>query len=217
MTGPGTNTYVIGGHDARDVMVIDPGPAGYPQHVVRVADVATRHGHASAVIVTHHHLDHAGCAAETARRLEAPLLAFAHNSGPDPDRRLKDGERLSVGAERIHVLHTPGHASDHACLYWEDEGVLFAGDMVTTQGTVVISPPDGSMADYLDSLERLRDLGARQIRPGHGDPIDSPRDFLEQYIAHRLMREAKVVAALSAHPDGARAEEMLPSVYDDVS
>jgi glyoxylase-like metal-dependent hydrolase (beta-lactamase superfamily II) len=111
------------------------------------------------------------------------------------------------------VLHTPGHAPGHVCLFEEEDGVIIAGDMVAGVGTILIAPGDGDMAVYLAQLERLAALGAHVALPAHGDPIDAPERTFRHYVAHRLAREAKVAAALG--DEGALPEDLLPRVYAD--
>jgi glyoxylase-like metal-dependent hydrolase (beta-lactamase superfamily II) len=114
------------------------------------------------------------------------------------------------------VLHTPGHAPGHVCLYDADDGSLVVGDMVASVGTILVEPGDGDMRVYLQQLERLAELGARVALPAHGDPIDEPTALFRRYVAHRLMREAKVLAAVAKHPGGATAEAIVSDAYDDV-
>lgn len=210
-TGRGTNSYVLG-RDG-DVIVIDPGPAD-AGHLAALDAAVKARGRLSAVVLTHHHADHAESAAEFARRAGAPLAAIPHPRSPKLDRRLADGDDLAFAGGTLRVVHTPGHCRDHACLLWAEAGLLFAGDLVAGEGYIVIDPPDGSMRDYLASLERVRDLDLRSLRPGHGPGIDSPRQYLDGYLAHRLEREAKVVAALG---DGSAValSKILERAYDD--
>jgi glyoxylase-like metal-dependent hydrolase (beta-lactamase superfamily II) len=117
------------------------------------------------------------------------------------------------------VLHTPGHAPGHVCFFDETEGVALVGDMVASAGTILIEPRDGDMAEYLAQLDRLARLGARVALPAHGGPIDAPAEIFRRYIAHRLQREAKVLAALRAigGDRGAAPEELVPAAYADTS
>jgi glyoxylase-like metal-dependent hydrolase (beta-lactamase superfamily II) len=209
LTGEGTNTYVVG-EDA--VVVIDPGPAD-EGHLARVEGAVRESGRAVAVVLTHHHLDHSQAAAEMARRLDAPLAAFPHPDSPVLDRELADGDEVAFTGGPLQALHTPGHARDHLCLWWPEAATVFTGDLVAGQGYIVIDPPDGDMSDYFDSLRRIRQLDARSLRPGHGPLISSPDSYLDAYIAHRLEREAKVLAALAHEP--LTAAQLLPAVYDD--
>jgi glyoxylase-like metal-dependent hydrolase (beta-lactamase superfamily II) len=209
LTGKGTNTYIVG---EETVVVIDPGPAG-EGHMESVEAAVRESGRAVAVVLTHHHLDHSQAAADMARRLGAPLAAFPHPQSPGLDRELADGDEVLFTGGALRAIHTPGHARDHICLWWPEAAAVFTGDLVAGQGYIVIDPPDGDMSDYFDSLRRVRDLGARSLRPGHGPLISSPDSYLEAYIAHRLEREAKVLAALGREPK--TEAQLLPAVYDD--
>jgi glyoxylase-like metal-dependent hydrolase (beta-lactamase superfamily II) len=147
---------------------------------------------------------------ETAVRVETPVA-----------RRLVDGESIVLAGpvtERWRVLHTPGHAPGHVCLWNDEERAVVVGDMVASVGTILIDPVDGDMRVYLEQLGRLAALEARVALPAHGDPIDDPTVLFRRYVAHRLMREAKVLAAVVKRGGAAgTAEELLPDAYDDVS
>src|SRR5262249_13525778 len=141
------------------------------------------------------------------------------------DRFLLDGEALVLEGDppsRWRVLHTPGHAVGHVCLYDEAASTVVVGDMVASVGTILIAPGEGDMAEYLTQLERLASLGAEVALPAHGEPIaaasggPSPTDLFRYYVKHRLGREAKVVAALDqAGPQGATLSALVPVVYAD--
>ncbi|MEB3223206.1 MAG: MBL fold metallo-hydrolase [Candidatus Sericytochromatia bacterium] len=200
MTGPGTNTWLLGD---RDVVVVDPGPAA-DRHVEAIL-AACAPGRVAAIWLTHAHPDHACAVPALQARTGAPLVANAVPAPTyqipglqPPARALHDGVRLLVDGVSWEALHTPGHASDHFCfLRLEDRGVL-TGDVVVGQGTVVVAPPDGDMAAYLASLERLAALRPAVLWPGHGQPIHDASDRLEVYRSHRLRREAQVLAAVRA-------------------
>jgi glyoxylase-like metal-dependent hydrolase (beta-lactamase superfamily II) len=214
MTGSGTNSYVAGEGDS--VIVVDPGPA-IPEHLDALAAAARARGLVTAVVLTHHHADHSEAAAAFAKRCGAPLLAYPHPSGPDIDGLLADGDRLACGEGSLEVLHTPGHCPDHLC-FRSDDGSVFAGDLVAGEGYIVVDPPEGNMVQYLASLARLRDLAPSRLLPGHGPAIEGAVAYLGDYIAHRLARESKVIAALhAAGNEGATLEALLPVVYDDVA
>jgi glyoxylase-like metal-dependent hydrolase (beta-lactamase superfamily II) len=198
MTGAGTNTYLVG-HG--EVTVIDPGP-DEPQHLNDVAGGV--HGERIVrILLTHGHPDHAPGAAPLARLTGAAVLAFR-----EP---LRDEEVLSGGGATIEALHTPGHTADHLCFFLHEEQALFSGDLVMSGSTVVIVPPEGDMTAYLGSLERLRQRDVVRIYPGHGDVIDSPRTVLDEYIAHRLMRERQILDALREGP--ARIADLVRRIY----
>lgn len=209
LTGPGTNTYVVGSGPA---IVVDPAvdDEAYVGEVARVA------GEVAAIVVTHRHSDHTGgvTAVRAALGASIPVRAW----GPEPidgvgPRPLEDGEVLTAGGTELRTVFTPGHASDHVCLYAERTATLFSGDTILGEGTAVIAPPDGDMGDYLDSLERLRELHVERIFPGHFRALNGGRDVIDGYIAHRRARERKIVEALSG--GAATVEEIVRHAYDD--
>ncbi len=209
LTGRGTNTYVVG---EDEVLVIDPGPHD-SGHLGRVEDAVRHQGHASAVLLTHHHLDHSEGAVAFARLLGVPLAAFPHPKAPALDRELADGDELPFGGGSLQAVHSPGHTRGHLCFWLSEDRTLFAGDLVAGEGFIVIDPPDGDMAQYLDSLRRVRDLEPAVIRPGHGPEIGAPTAYLDSYIAHRLEREAKVLGALGEDPR--IIPQILAGAYND--
>jgi glyoxylase-like metal-dependent hydrolase (beta-lactamase superfamily II) len=204
-TGRGTNTYVVGRGDK--VVVIDPGSED-PAHLAAVAAVAADRGTAGAVLVTHHHPDHVGGAATLASLM------------PPPDRRLEEGAQIDFAGGVLEALYTPGHCTDHLCFHWHGTGEVFCGDLVAGEGFIVIDPPDGDMSRYLDSLRRVRGLPAGRLLPGHGPSIEEPGAYLDGYLAHRLQREAKVLAALAAASGSTGGavtlDDVLAGAYDDV-
>jgi glyoxylase-like metal-dependent hydrolase (beta-lactamase superfamily II) len=211
MTGPGTNTYLIG---TEELVVLDPGPDD-PGHLDLVTAVGD--GRIRAVVVTHTHPDHAPGAASLAARTGAELVGFDARDGFVPERCASEGFAMEVGGHVLRALHTPGHASNHLCWLLEDEGLLFSGDHVMQGSTVVIAPPDGDMVQYLGSLRRLRDHEPSlvAIAPGHGSVLDDPRSVLDGIVSHRLGREDLVAAAL-ARADTGTVDDLLPVVYADV-
>ncbi|MBS0445669.1 MAG: MBL fold metallo-hydrolase [Proteobacteria bacterium] len=219
MTGPGTNTYLVGGGTRNEWAAIDPGPSDMA-HVDAV--LAAAPGPIRWIFATHTHIDHSPAARELAARTGAPVYGRRpnHPQWQDPtfapDRELADGERCELpGDTTLRVLHTPGHASNHLCYLLEEEKLLFTGDHVMQLSTVVINPPDGDMAAYLVSLRALAQLDLEWLAPGHGFLMPEPRRAIEAIVSHRLKREAKVVAALRALGP-ASAEALLARVYDDV-
>jgi len=215
LTGPGTNTYVIGPGRA---VVIDPGPDD-DVHLQRV--MATAGGRIERIVCTHSHPDHSPGAATLHRLTGAPVmgrpapLVDHQDETYAPDVILQDDDRIAAAGRPMRVLHTPGHASNHVCLLLEPDGLLFTGDHLMQGSTVVILPPDGSMKAYLDSLDRLQKLPLETIAPGHGALIPHAHEEISRVVAHRLKREAKVVDALSRRGT-ATLDELLPDVYDDV-
>jgi len=215
MTGPGTNTYLIG---RREVAVIDPGPV-IEEHLDAIESAASARGATVRwVVVTHHHPDHAPAAPVLAGRTGAEFLAFGHEEGVDPDRAVGEGFVLDGPGFALRALHTPGHASDHLCWLLESERLLFSGDHVMHGSTVVIRPPDADMTAYLESLARLAALEPpiARIAPGHGRLIGDPAGLIAAIVGHRLDREARVAAALASVGRGT-VDELLGSVYEDVA
>jgi glyoxylase-like metal-dependent hydrolase (beta-lactamase superfamily II) len=209
MTGPGTNTYLVG---IDEVAVIDPGPddASHLEAIVGCGGDRIRW-----ILCTHTHADHAPGAAALRERTGAEVLAFDARDGLEVDATLADGDRIEGTEFVLTALHTPGHASNHLCFLLDQEQVLFSGDHVMQGSTVVIAPPDGDMAAYLAQLERLRAMRLRAIAPGHGQRIDDPRAVLDEYLAHRRAREASVAAALAAASE-ATIGELVAAIYTDV-
>ena len=215
MTGPGTNTYLVGD---KDVAVIDPGPA-IDTHIAAV--LAAGAGRIRSVICTHTHLDHSPAAAAIKAATGAVLIGrpAPEHPGQDrgfaPDRVLAHGDRVIFGGVSLRALHTPGHASNHLCYLLENTKMLFTGDHVMQGSTVVINPPDGDMRAYLASLELLLPEDILILAPGHGYLIGEPHREARRLIRHRLAREAKVVSALS-RLRAPTLEELVLEVYDDV-
>lgn len=211
MTGPGTNSYLVG---TSELVVVDPGP-DEPSHVDALVEVGA--GRIRWIVVTHTHPDHAPAAAELAQRTGAEVIGFGPRDGFQPDRLAGDGFELAGDGFCLRALHTPGHASNHLCWMLLGEQMLFSGDHVMQGSTVVIAPPDGDMAAYLSSLERLlsEEVALRSIAPGHGSLITDPEPVVAGTIDHRLGREARVAQALRAAGRGS-VDDLLPAVYADV-
>ena len=221
MTGPGTNSYLVSGDGGAHWTVIDPGPVSPPHTAALLA--AAMPGRIDRIVVTHTHRDHSPGAAALASATGAPVFgriaAFApwQDDSFAPQTLLAGGERLVLGPHAtLRVVHTPGHASNHLCFLLEEEKLLFTGDHVMQGSTVVINPPDGDMAAYLASLQSLLDEDIDWLAPGHGFLVAQPQAVLRGLIAHRLLREAKVLAAVVA-AGPATAAELVPKVYDDVN
>ena len=216
MTGPGTNTYLVG---TDRLALIDPGPESAP-HLSAMLEAAGKQ--LAWILCTHTHLDHSPGARALKARTGARVLGFG--AVPDdgrqdtafrPDQTLRDGDTVDCGAFRLRAVHTPGHASNHLCYLLEKEKLIFTGDHIMQGSTVVISPPDGDMATYLRSLERLLALDLAAIAPGHGHVIEKPHDEVRRLIAHRMKREQKVLDAFR-HGNPATLDGLLPFAYDDV-
>jgi glyoxylase-like metal-dependent hydrolase (beta-lactamase superfamily II)/8-oxo-dGTP pyrophosphatase MutT (NUDIX family) len=209
MTGPGTNTYVVG----RDPScVIDPA-SDDSSYLDALASVA---GEVGMILVTHRHPDHVGGVGPLVTRTEAPVAAFGPEQIDDVSvRTVDDLGEIEVGGVVLRALHTPGHAPDHLCFVLDNERALFAGDNVMGEGTPVISPPEGNMRAYLESLRRLAEVGAERIYPGHFRALDDPSEALARLIAHRHAREARILDALAAGPRP--VEAIVAEAYSDVA
>ncbi|HEY4069303.1 MAG TPA: MBL fold metallo-hydrolase [Burkholderiaceae bacterium] len=218
MTGPGTNSYFIGTPGGDEWALLDPGPDD-AAHVQALRAAAP--GRVTRILVTHTHKDHSPAAMGLAAEWGAPTFGRVasfpewQDTGFVPARVLDDGDRLVLGeGVSLRAIHTPGHASNHLCYLLEEEKLLFTGDHLMQGSTVVINPPDGEMVAYLASLQRLLDEDLEWLAPGHGFLIDEPHAVVRKTIAHRLAREAKVLAAVQAHGP-ADAATLLPVVYAD--
>ena len=186
----------------------------------------------SAILVTHGHLDHSPMARPLAAQTGAPIYASAvpvshaaldvameegDDAGFRPDIPVKTGARISGPGWTLEAIETPGHAASHVCFALVEENALFSGDHVMGWSTTVVSPPDGDMQDYLDSLELVRARGFSVIYPTHGPPItQNPAGFVADLIAHRANREAQILADLSAHGPS-RIPALVARVYAAVS
>ncbi|HEY1831376.1 MAG TPA: MBL fold metallo-hydrolase [Acidimicrobiales bacterium] len=215
MTGPGTNTYLVG---QGELAVVDPGPLS-EEHTAAIAAVASTRGVIRSIVVTHTHIDHAPGAAALAEQTGAEVIGFGPAEGFTPDRTVGDGWTLELdGASALTAVHTPGHASDHLCWLIPRLKVLLTGDHVMHGSTVVIRPPDGDLHTYLASLARVRDADppVAQLAPGHGRVMDHIPEVIDALIAHRLARHELVAGALRAAGAGT-VDELLGSVYADVT
>ena len=226
MTGPGTNSYIVGTVDT-GYIVIDPGPND-ETHIQRL--YAVTGGRIQAIVCTHSHPDHSPAArplqALCAHRppvLGLPSAATARaDSRFTPDRSLLDQELLTLThiaqKHTLKVIFTPGHAANHVCLVLVEDGLLFSGDHILNGSTTIINPPDGEMTAYLDSLDRLGSACDEHeidfILPAHGHVLGEAPQAIAQLRAHRLKREAKVVAAMTARPDGT-LQDWVALAYDD--
>jgi glyoxylase-like metal-dependent hydrolase (beta-lactamase superfamily II) len=215
MTGPGTNTYLVG---IDEVAVIDPGP-DVAKHVESIVGAAMR-DRVRWVLLTHTHPDHWPAAARIRKKTGALVGAFgkfpkADEVKLDLDLVLADGDTIDGTEFRLEALHTPGHAPNHLCFFLDEERALFTGDHILNGTTTVINPQrGGDMVQYLASLERLRKLKrVARICPGHGDVIDDPTAVLDEYVAHRKMRERQILKLLKAKP--ATIPKIVSTLYTD--
>jgi glyoxylase-like metal-dependent hydrolase (beta-lactamase superfamily II) len=216
MTGPGTNSYVVG---RDELVVIDPGPEVESHVNALVAAVGAR---LKWILCTHTHLDHSPAAAALKAATGAKIAGTScpqdgrQDAHFAPDRVLSEGDTVGVEGVTLRAVHTPGHVCNHLCYLLEEQKLLFTGDHVMQGSTVVISPPNGSMKDYLASLEKLLHLDVQAFAPGHGHLIRAPHDELRRLVQHRLKREQKVVDALARKNPGT-LDELVALAYDDVS
>lgn len=204
----GTRTYRIG---RRSAVVLDPGP-DVDDHV-RALVAWVKDAEEVRIVVTHGHGDHAGAAPRVARALGVPVMGPA---GVDAvDAPLADGDAVVTDEGTLRAVDTPGHARHHLALHWEERAAVFVGDLMLGGGdTAWVGEYAGCVADYLDSLARVRTLGARVIYPTHGDPITDPEAALDRFEAHRRLRIRQVEEALRATP-GASLEDLMRSVYGE--
>jgi glyoxylase-like metal-dependent hydrolase (beta-lactamase superfamily II) len=216
MTGPGTNTYLIG---ESDCAVLDPGP-DIEAHVERL--IAQAPGRIRWIVLTHTHPDHS----PGATRLKAATgAAIIGRTAPADGRQdyatqldsvVRDGQFVGPPAHELQAIATPGHASNHICWLHAASGFLFSGDHILNGSTTVILPPDGDMTAYLLALERLRRLPVSAIAPGHGDLLHAPIAAIDALVAHRRAREAKTLERLRGVAP-ITLGDLVPLVYDDVS
>jgi glyoxylase-like metal-dependent hydrolase (beta-lactamase superfamily II) len=213
MTGAGTNTYLLG--DAQ-VAVLDPGP----DDAAHLSNIRAAAGAIRWVIVTHTHGDHSPLAARLARETGARLIGLPpprdgrQDESFRPDELPVDGEALALGDVVLTAIHTPGHASNCVCYLLAAQKLLFTGDHVLGGVSPVILPPDGDMAAYIHSLDKLSAYDFERIAPGHGDVMTQGKRVVELLRAHRMQREAKVLRCLAS---ASTLDTLVPAVYDDVS
>jgi glyoxylase-like metal-dependent hydrolase (beta-lactamase superfamily II) len=210
MTGPGTNTYLVG---IDEVAVIDPGP-NISKHVSAIVGASMRE-RVRWVLLTHTHPDHSPATAALVKATGAEVLAFTKRE-PDlkVDRTITDGDTIDGTEFRLEVLHTPGHAPNHLCFHLDEERILFTGDTILDGMYSVVSPKTGGdMAQYIATLQRLRKMRLSKIAPGHGDLIEEPRARIDEYLQHRLAREKQILGILKQGP--AKIREIVATLYLD--
>lgn len=216
MTGPGTNTYLVG---REQIAVIDPGPLDEQQIA---AILQTCGDHLRWVLVTHTHPDHSPAAQRLAAATGAEVLGnlIADDGRQDtsfsPARGFAHDELFATDEFQLRAIATPGHVGNHFCFLLEDEKLLFTGDHIMQGSTVVITPPNGDMKDYLDSLRLLLDYPIDALAPAHGKLILDPQAEINLLVQHRLQRETKVIVAMQRLRRGS-LDEITPPVYDDVN
>ncbi len=229
-TFTGTQTYLVGSGDG--MAVIDPGPDDAEHLDALIA--ALGHAPVVAICCTHTHRDHSPGAATLAARTGAPIIGCAplamDDEGPNaylaradasfdpfyaPTQVLGDGEQLVGPGFTLTAVATPGHTSNHLCYALEESGALFTGDHVMGWSTTVVAPPDGDMADYMASLNKLHTREDRVYFPAHGPQIDKPRQLVRGMIGHRRMRERQILNLLEA--GALEISAMVPQMYKGVA
>jgi glyoxylase-like metal-dependent hydrolase (beta-lactamase superfamily II) len=213
-TGPGTNTYLVG---MDEVTVVDPGPA-LDSHIEAIVGAS---GTIKQIVVTHTHPDHSPGVKLLQEAIDVPAYGLITETTKDQDKTfhpkkfLLDGDLLEEEEFTLEVIHTPGHASNHLCYLVKEEGLIITGDHIMNGSTVVISPPDGNMKHYIESLEKLKNYDLKSIAPGHGEVMKEPQLVAEWIIKHRLEREEKVADALRKAGKGS-SDSLVEAVYNDV-
>ncbi len=214
-----TNAWVLG---TGELLIVDPGaadPAEIERLTSHVRALSAEDCRPLAVLLTHHHLDHVGGARAVSEQLGIPVWCHARTADRlpfRPDRLLDEGDELVLAGApgmRWRVLHTPGHARGHISLIDTATRAAVVGDMVAGQGTILIDPPEGDMAEYLTQLARLRDMPVRAVYPAHGPPLPDGPSALAAVIDHRALRERRVRAALATQ--GRPLDELAADAYAD--
>ena len=211
MTLDGTNTYLVGEPGSGGAVLVDPGPDD-PAHLARVeAALAARDARVVAVLVTHHHGDHAEAAQPWGRHFAAPVAAASAAVAGPGGRVLAPGEALRLAGTTLDVVATPGHTADHLAFRLAS-GAVLVGDHVLGRGTSVVTHPEGDVRAYLESLRRVHDLGPAALYCGHGPELTvDPGAVLDFYLAHRAYRRQQLLDALAAGPQ--TVEELVARLY----
>ena len=232
MTFWGTNTYILG---TNELAIIDPGPA-VQSHFDAIMSSLNKNQSITHILITHSHIDHSPLAKQLSEKTSAPILAFGESSsgkstimtnlknldggeGIDydfkPDVTLNDNQILKNKEWCIKSLHTPGHMGNHLCFSWEGESILFSGDLVMGWATSMVSPPDGDLTDFMNSIKSLQLRSPDKLFfPGHGAPIENPSLRLQELYEHRKKREGEILSALETGL--ATISEITESVYADL-
>jgi glyoxylase-like metal-dependent hydrolase (beta-lactamase superfamily II) len=211
MSLDGTNTYIVGEPGSGRAVVVDPGPDDASHLAAVEAVLAARGAECVAVLVTHHHIDHAEAALPWGSHFGAQVAAGSAAVAGPRGRVLEPGERLSLAGTTIGVVPTPGHTGDHLAFRLES-GAVLVGDHVLGRGTSVVTHPEGDVLAYLESLRRVHDLGPSALYCGHGPELtEDPGAVLDFYLAHRAYREQQLLDALGRGP--ATVDELVATVY----
>lgn len=224
-TYTGTQSYVVG---RDDVAIVDPGPAEDSHLDALISAVAGRP--VRAILCTHTHRDHSPAAAPLAERLRAPIIGCApltlEDDGPRadaafdadyrPDEALTDGALVSGDGWNVVAVATPGHTSNHLCYALTQEGALFTGDHVMGWSTSIVSPPDGDMADYMRSMQKLLERDDAIYYPAHGDAVENPQRLVRGMMGHRKHREGQILRHLGDAEAGRSIADMVPEMYKGV-
>ena len=224
-TYTGTQSYVVG---TRDVAIIDPGPADDVHLDALIAAIAGRP--VRAILCTHTHRDHSPAAAPLAERTGAPVIGCApltlDDDGPRadaafdaayrPDDVLTDGALLTGDGWTLAIVATPGHTSNHLCYALREEQALFTGDHVMGWSTTIVSPPDGDMAEYMRSMQKLLVRDDAVYYPAHGDAVEAPQRLVRGMMGHRKHREGQILRQLERAPEGASIAAIVPEMYRGV-
>ncbi|MFQ5707872.1 MAG: MBL fold metallo-hydrolase [bacterium] len=220
-----TNTYLVG---ERELYIVDPAPSD-PREQERLwnylDDLIAQGQRYQGILLTHHHSDHLGALVPCQKRYKLPVFAHRNTAEKLPHVEfagyLNHGDELDLGQApdgsagwKLKVYYTPGHASGHVSFRENRYGAVIAGDLISTVSTIVISPPDGHLATYLDSLRLLETVTSGMLYPGHGPAVRQGKAVVQYYLKHRLEREEKLIAALSEHPQ--TPSDLVKKVYDDV-
>lgn len=222
-TFTGTCSYIVG---QGSVAIIDPGPLD-EAHIASLLD-AVRGESVRHILVTHTHRDHSPAAARLKAATGAPIIGArpfapkggigegkgldaAHDLAYAPDHALGDGERVAGPGYTLETVATPGHAANHLCFALVEENSLFSGDHVMGWSTTVVAPPDGSMRDYMASLEKLRARDERVFWPGHGGPVRNPQRYVRGLAHHRRQREAAILARIEAGDQ--TVDQIVAAIY----
>lgn len=223
-TYTGTQTYLVG--NAEGLAVIDPGP-DLPEHLAAL-EAAIGGAPVTAILCTHTHRDHSPAAAPLAAGTGAPIVGCAplalssdepradvpFDMAYRPDRVLADGESVAGSGWTLTAVATPGHTSNHLCFALEESGALFTGDHVMAWSTTVVAPPDGDMAEYMASLDKLHARHDRIYYPAHGPAVTKPRQLVRGMIGHRRQRERQILKLLERRTH--LISELVPQMYKGI-